>query len=116
MIFIPFEISPGLLYRCLQSDIELGFPDSPYPLTYDLACSVEQEDVGLVPVAQLLFERFRIWVVDVEVSKINLSSILCFQPVHDGRQRLAGRSPKGEELKQYRFSQSQDNCRRVGGA
>ena len=60
--------------------------------------------MGLVPVSQLSFERFRIGIVDVEVCEINLSGILSFKPVHDGRQRLAGRSPESEELKEHRFA------------
>ncbi len=65
--------------------------------------------MGLVSVSQLSFERFRIGIVDVEVCEINLSGILCFKPVHDGRQRLAGRSPEREELDELRSSRSQVN-------
>jgi len=65
--------------------------------------------MGLVAVSQLSFESFRIGVVDVEVCEINLSGILSFKPVHDGRQRLAGRSPEGKELDDLRLSRSQDN-------
>jgi len=65
--------------------------------------------MGLVPVAQLSFERLRIGIVDVKVCEINLSGILSFKPVHDGRQRLAGRSPEREELEYLWASRSQVN-------
>ncbi len=65
--------------------------------------------MGLVPVAQLSFERLRIRIVDVEVCEINLSGILSFKPVHDGRQCLAGWSPEREELKEHRLARSQVN-------
>lgn len=102
-------MSSELGHRCLKSGVELGFPDTPYPLADDLACSVEQEDMGLIPVTQLSFERFCIGIVDVEICKIDLSGILCFKPVHDGRQPLAGRSPEGEELDDLSLSRSQLN-------
>ena len=102
-------MSSELRHRGLQSGIEFGLSHLPYPLTDDLACSVEQEDMRLIPVSQLSFERFRIRIVDVEVCEINLSGILSFKPVHDGRQRLAGRSPEREELDELRPSRSQDN-------
>ena len=66
--------------------------------------------MGLITVSQLPFKRVRIGIVDVDVYEINLSGILCFKPVHDGRQRLAGRSPEGEELEDLRPSRSQANC------
>lgn len=63
--------------------------------------------MGLVAVSQFSFEGLCIGIVDVKICEINLSGILSFKPVHDGRQRLAGRSPEREELDHLWPSRSQ---------
>ncbi len=75
---------------------------------------VEQEDVGLDPVAELALEVVIARVVDVQVDEVDLLAVLLFEPVHDGRQSLAGRSPEGEELDQRRLAGGQVHRRRVG--
>jgi len=54
----------------------------------------------LVLIAQRSFELIIHRIVNIKIHEIDLSVVLCLEPVHDGRQRLAGRSPVSEELDQ----------------
>jgi hypothetical protein len=61
----------------------------------------------LVEIAKLLLERIGVAVIDIQVNKVDLIAVFSLQPVHDGRQRAAGRSPEGEKFDQLGFSRRQ---------
>lgn len=85
------------------------------PLLNDLSVAIQQEDVGLVAIAQLLLEGRRPAVVDVEEAEGYPTLPFIFEPVHDGRQATADRSPKCEELDDLRLSGGQVHRLRIAG-
>ena len=58
----------------------------------------------LVPISQRLFECLGRRVIDIQIDKFDLARIFCLEPMHDGRYRLTGRSPEGEELYELEIS------------
>ncbi len=64
-----FEVIPG---------------SAPNPLLDHIPFWIDQEEVWLVTVTELPLERFRFRVIDVQVNEVDISSIFCFEPVHDG--------------------------------
>lgn len=65
-------------------------------------------------IAKLLFEAVVPWIVNIEIDEVDLFTVLLFEPVHDGRQALAGRSPEGEELQQNGLAGAQGDSRWIG--
>jgi hypothetical protein len=103
-----------LRFRALQRRLQLLAADQTKPLPELFAGSVEQEHVGLDPVAKLPLEVVIARVIDVKIDEVDVLAVLLFEPMHDGRQSLAGRSPEGEELHQRRLAGGQVHRRRVG--
>lgn len=58
----------------------------------------------LVAVVQGFLEAFGTRIIDIEIHEAHLALVLCLQPVHDGRQLLARRSPISKELHQCRLA------------
>lgn len=56
----------------------------PHPLGQHVAVGIQQEDVRLIAVPERVLELPGIAVIDVEIRKIDLVTVLSFQPVHDG--------------------------------
>ncbi len=67
----------------------------------------------LDPISQFALERVRTWIVDVEINEVDVFLPLCFEPVHDGRQSLAGRSPESEKLDQRHPAGAQIHSTRI---
>jgi hypothetical protein len=68
--------------------------------------------VRLDTVTELVFEAVIARVIDVEIHEGDPVTVFLLEPVHDGRQLLARRSPEREELDQRRPASSQvDRCR-----
>ncbi len=72
------------------------------PVLNDIAFGVEEKELRLSPETILRFGVVIRRVVNVKIEEINLSSVFCFQPMHDGRHAAARVSPEGEELHQLR--------------
>ena len=72
--------------------------------------------MGLILISELALELVIPAVIDVQIHKINLTAVFRFQPVHDGRQSLAARSPESEEFNQGWAATSQRYRRRIGGS
>jgi hypothetical protein len=68
----------------------------------------------LVSVTELLLEGVRVMVIDIQIDEVDLISILSFQPVHDGGQRPATRSPESKKFDKLWFPGSQSHRARVG--
>jgi hypothetical protein len=98
----------------LQSSLQFLAAHQPNPLLADFARSIEQEEQRLCAMAELPLELVIPRIVNIEVDKVDLIPIHLFEPVHDGRHALAGRSPEGEELKQDRLASAQGDSRRIG--
>ncbi len=73
-----------------------------YPQANNGAGTIQQEKIWLLGETQLAFERIVPSIIDIQVNEIDPSCPFCLEPVHDGRQGAAGRSPKCEELNQCR--------------
>ena len=56
--------------------------------------------MGLVLIVEHALKFISTAVVDVQIDKIDVLIKLSLEPVHDGRQSLAGRSPESEEFDQ----------------
>lgn len=52
----------------------------------------------LITVPKSFLKRIVCRIIDVQIHKTHLSLVFSFQPMHDGRQPPAGRSPEGEKL------------------
>ncbi len=89
-----------LTYRTDNCALEFLTLDIPHPLFDDVAFSIEQKDMGLVKITKGILITLGRAIVDIEINKVNLSTILRFEPVHDGHQCLAGRSPESKEFHQ----------------
>jgi hypothetical protein len=74
---------------------------------------IYEEKMRLDPVTQLSLERVRTGIVDVEINEVDVFLPLCFEPVHDGRQSLAGRSPESKELDQSHPAGAQLHAARI---
>lgn len=77
--------------------------------------AIQQEEVRLVDIAQLSLEWVGRWIVDIEVDEFDLVPVSRFEPVHDGRQPAAGRSPESEKLDQGGFPGGKIYTCRIGG-
>jgi len=86
--------------QCLEGIGKSSLAHSAHPLIDDFPLAVKQKGMRLVAIPELPLERFCAWIVDIQVHEIDLIPPLLLEPVHDGRQGAAGRSPEGEELKQ----------------
>src|SRR3990172_8475514 len=67
----------------------------------------------LVAKSQVSFERIVGGIIDIQVYEIQPFAVLCFEPMHDGRQTTAGRSPEREELHQLGLTGGQLHLLRV---
>jgi hypothetical protein len=97
------------LIRSLLADIDqcssqFALRNGSNPLLDDISIPIQQEDVGLILVVEHSLELIILAVIDVQINKVNVLVKLSLEPVHDGRQRLAGRSPECEEFDQSRFT------------
>ena len=52
-------------------------------------------------------------IVDIEIREPNLGTVIRLEPMHDGRHRLAGTSPKCEKFDNLGLARSQDNRSRI---
>ncbi len=69
----PPSFGQSLAHYRLKCGLQLALASKPDPLFQHVPCPVQQEQVRLILIAELRFERSRIWIVDIQVYKIDLA-------------------------------------------
>jgi len=85
-----------------------------HPFLQNSATCIEQINFRLVDKSQCLLKILSPWIVGIQIGKLDLAEILCFEPMNHGRHRLTGRSGKAEKLDELHSARCQANSGRIG--
>jgi hypothetical protein len=76
---------------------------------------VEQEEMRFHAVMELLLEKVRGRVIDIQINEFHSSGVFFLNTLHHGCHRQAGAAPESKEFNQLRFSGRQLHRTRIGG-